>query len=65
MERRTTEDYIKVLRKITEMIPISSEKVMSDFERAERKALQTVFPRAKVIGCFFHYSQIRNNSNKK
>ncbi|XP_025160803.1 uncharacterized protein LOC112589936 [Harpegnathos saltator] len=56
MEGRTFDDYLNVLQKVIHVIKLASE-IISDFEKAERKALQTIFPRAKVIGCFFHYSQ--------
>lgn len=58
MEGRTAEIYIEVLKKITEIVKLDPAIVISDFEKAERKALQTVFPNAKISGCFFHYSQV-------
>lgn len=58
MEGRTADIYLDVLRKVTDIIKIVPDTVIADFEKAERKALQAVFPSAKVIGCFFHYSQV-------
>lgn len=66
MEGRTTQNYIDVLNKIVNVIKIEPATAISDFEKAERKALQTIFPSAKIIGCFFHYSQvIKKNYNYK
>lgn len=59
MEGRKTEDYVQVLRKINTIINLKPNMVMSDFEKAERKASEIVFPQAQIIGCFFHYSQVR------
>lgn len=58
MEGRTADDYVAVLHKVKEILQITPQTTISDFEKAERKALQTVFPTAKIIGCFFHYSQV-------
>ena len=63
MEGRTTEDYVSVLRKITDIIDINPIKIISDYEKAEQNALQMVFPDAKLIGCFFHYSQVIKDNN--
>ncbi|XP_025157210.1 uncharacterized protein LOC109504119 isoform X2 [Harpegnathos saltator] len=51
--------------KVIHVIKLAPEIIISDFEKAERKALQTIFPRAKVIGCFFHYSQALIHNAKK
>ncbi|XP_071579336.1 uncharacterized protein [Temnothorax nylanderi] len=65
MEGRTTDNYIDVLRKVTDVVKIAPDIAIADFEKAERKALQTVFPNVKVIGCFFHYSQaLVHNTDK-
>lgn len=58
MEGRTVENYIDVLKKVIDVVKISPDIIMTDFEKAERNALQTIFPSAQVIGCFFHYSQV-------
>lgn len=63
MEGRTAENYIDVLKKVIDVIKIQPDTVVSDFEKAERKALRTVFPTAKIIGCFFHYSQVIKHNN--
>ena len=67
MEDRTTEDYLSVLEQVKNTINIKPIKIIIDFERAERNALQTMFPDAKIIGCFFHYSQVikDNTHNNK
>lgn len=63
MEGRTAQSYVDVLREVTNVIKISPDTVISDFEKAERNALRTVFPSATIIGCFFHYSQVIKNNN--
>lgn len=61
MEGRTAENYIDIIREILDILKIEPDKVISDFEKAQQKALKTVFPNAKVLGCFFHYSQVIKN----
>lgn len=63
MEGRTTQNYVDVLRKVTNVVNITPDTAICDFEKAERKALNIVFPSAKVTGCFFHYSQVITNNN--
>jgi len=63
MEGPTFNDYLNALRKVIHVIKLAPEIIISDFEKAERKVLQTIFPRAKVIGCFFHYSQAIKDNN--
>lgn len=62
MEGRTTQNYINVLKKIKNILKINPGITMSDFEKAEQKALRTVFPNTKIIGCYFHYSQVIKNN---
>ncbi|XP_026828162.1 uncharacterized protein LOC113562581, partial [Ooceraea biroi] len=65
MEGRSAENYIDVLDAVVNVIKIKPDTAISDFERAERKALRTVFPSAKIIGSFFHYSQaLVHNADK-
>ncbi|XP_024890669.1 uncharacterized protein LOC112466676 [Temnothorax curvispinosus] len=54
MEGRTVQSYVNVLKKVTNVLKIIPDTVISDFEKTERKALHTVFPSATIIGCFFH-----------
>lgn len=58
MEKRIAKNYIEILREIVRIVDVRPDTIISDFEKAERKALQSVFPNAKFIGCFFHYSQV-------
>ncbi|XP_024891392.1 uncharacterized protein LOC112467143, partial [Temnothorax curvispinosus] len=65
MEGRTTDNYIDVLGKVTDVVKIAPDIAIADFEKAERKALQTVFPNVQVHGCNFHYSQaLVHNADK-
>lgn len=63
MEGRTTQNYVNVLNKIINILKIEPDIAMSDFEKAEQKSLRTVFPNAKIIGCYFHYSQVIKDNN--
>ncbi|XP_036138837.1 uncharacterized protein LOC118644410 isoform X2 [Monomorium pharaonis] len=66
MEGRKTENYIDVLKKVVDIISLTPATAMSDFDKAEQKALKTVFPHAKVIGCYFYYSQaLIDNADKR
>lgn len=38
---------------------------MSDYERAMRNALRTVYPNCKIIGCWFHFCQAIGKHCKK
>jgi len=53
MEGRNIKNYIDVLRKMTNIIKTRPDIVISDFEKAERKALKTVFPYAKIMAASF------------
>lgn len=65
MKNRKTENYVEVLKKVINIVNITPRIVILDFEKAERKAVQIVFPHAKIIGCFFHYSQVIRNNNTR
>lgn len=58
MEGRQTKHYVDVLKAVINIVQIDPEIAVSDFEKAEHKALKIVFPNIKIIGCYFHYSQV-------
>lgn len=58
MKGRKTENYIDVLRAVTNIVKIKPHIAICDFEKAEHNALKAVFPHVKIIDCFFHYSQV-------
>lgn len=37
---------------------LSTDCFLSDFEKAIRSALQSVFPDTKHVGCWFHFGQV-------
>lgn len=59
MNKRTVKAYKAVIEKLKELLPNFSPKVcISDYEKGLRRALRECFPRCKVLGCHFHYSQV-------
>lgn len=62
MQRRTAELYRAMFRRMKELIPTletSLEIVVTDFERGLLQALAVEFPRARRVGCEFHYLQVK------
>uniref|UniRef100_T1JH24 MULE transposase domain-containing protein n=1 Tax=Strigamia maritima TaxID=126957 RepID=T1JH24_STRMM len=58
MTHKTQAAYECLLRYVLELQPnLNPTVVMSDFETALQNAVSICFPRARVAGCFFHYSQ--------
>ncbi|XP_042143102.1 uncharacterized protein LOC121833694 [Ixodes scapularis] len=58
MTKRSQEAYGRVFRTLKELCPrLSPQTLMMDFEVAAKRAFQSVFPTAKVTGCFFHLKQ--------
>lgn len=39
--------------------------IMMDFEKGARKAIKKVFPKCKLLGCYFHYTKALWNKAKK
>ena len=64
MERRTKEAYCAVWKFIKKTFPnFHPAAAMSDFEEALRNSLEEEFPGTKILGCHFHYSQVRIQLN--
>jgi hypothetical protein len=58
MSGRRTRDYKRVWAAIKKAFPAFDPTVFSaDFERALRRSFQSVFPKAKFVGCVFHFMQ--------
>lgn len=59
MTRKTTEAYQHVLDtfkgKLCQTTTISY--IMTDYEKALRRAIRTVFPNIQLMGCWFHFSK--------
>lgn len=66
MEKKNFEAYDNVFSKLKEFIPghLVTE-IMSDYETATRKAAVKHFPKARIIGCWFHYVQAINRVAKR
>ncbi|CAN8008605.1 unnamed protein product [Ixodes pacificus] len=55
MTKRSQEAYGRVFRTLKELCPrLSPQTLMMDFEVAAKRAFQSVFPTARVTGCFSH-----------
>jgi len=55
---KTEYGYERVMRKILELHPsLNPATIMADFEKASLNACATVFPGARLVGCFFHLGQ--------
>ncbi len=68
MSEKTRELYDAVIGKIVsilnEMHPgngFGAELLISDYEEAIMKSLQSAFPNARSRGCWFHYGQVSQN----
>lgn len=58
MESKCVPSYRQVFEFIEQhMIKINPESIHSDYEASLVKALRTVYPKAKIHGCWFHYCQ--------
>ena len=60
MSCKTKHLYDAVYEKLREILPqtVQPDLIMSDYEVALQTGLGEVFPTAKVLGCWFHYSQV-------
>lgn len=55
---KTTKVYCDILSKLLEINNrLSPKYVVCDFELAFHKAMLSVFPQVKIVGCFFHFCQ--------
>lgn len=58
MPNRKTESYILVFRLIKAQVPgFNPKKIHCDFELATMNAIRQIFPAAKMIGCYYHWSR--------
>lgn len=58
---RTANMYDVLWDKIIQLVPQLEQNInfiMSDFEMAAVKSLNTKFPRANLTGCWFHFNQV-------
>jgi len=68
MEGRNTENYVDVLKKVLSIAEIRPDTAISVFEKAERKALKTLFPTLKSLAASsitvreFNRRRLPNNS---
>uniref|UniRef100_T1IKG6 RING-type domain-containing protein n=1 Tax=Strigamia maritima TaxID=126957 RepID=T1IKG6_STRMM len=58
MTNKTEEGYQLLFSYVQSLIPgLNQEVFMSDFEKGIQNAARVVFSRARISGCFFHYTQ--------
>ena len=51
--------YDAVFKTILKLCPtLKPEKIITDFEIALRNSLRKHFPTTKIIGCWFHFTQV-------
>jgi transposase-like protein len=59
MSKKTKKAYVWVLNFIKKLSPqFDPQVVVTDYEKALRAAIASVFPNARLVGCHFHYSQV-------
>ena len=53
--------YNAVFARVKALLPdsLKPDYVMSDYETALQKGLGEIFPDAVIVGCWFHFSQVR------
>lgn len=60
-ENKKTETYERVLTACKNRYPeLNPKEIITDFERAEKNAIEKVYPEAKLRSCYFHYGQVNN-----
>ena len=58
LPEKTEHGYERVMQKILELHPgLNPACIMADFEKASLNACATIFPGARLAGCFFHLGQ--------
>lgn len=66
MEKKNFEAYDDVFTMLKEFIPSHLiTEIMADYESATRKAAKKHFPKARRVGCWFHYIQAINRVAKR
>lgn len=60
MTRKTRTAYDAVYSKLKELLPdtVEPELVVTDYEQGLQGAMAAIFPQARIVGCWFHYSQV-------
>ena len=61
MSCKTKSLYDAVYARLKELLPstVEPDLVMADYETALQSGLGEIFPTAQVLGCWFHFSQVR------
>jgi len=63
MLTRTTEAYLTVLGYLKSLAPnMDPDTIHSDFERGQMNAWKAAFPRARMVGCIWHYAVVSGTS---
>ncbi|XP_046806265.1 uncharacterized protein LOC124419747 isoform X2 [Lucilia cuprina] len=67
MSKKSKEAYKELLQYIQENIfDMDPSKCVTDYEQGLRAAINSVFPRSKLVGCWFHFCQaIRRSVTKQ
>lgn len=58
MSRKTKQSYKHAFQYIKDnILDLTGESIMTDFELAMRKVIADVFPGVKLLTCWFHFTQ--------
>lgn len=55
--RKSAVNYKAIFKYIERTFTLSPAEIISDFEAGLRKAINEIYPSAKLFGCWFHYCQ--------
>jgi len=68
MVDRNTESYCQLLQFVRDELPLNVDyaniQIITDFEQGLRNAIARVLPEANNSGCWFHYIQVLQNTDK-
>lgn len=57
--RKTTKAYVLVLRQFALWTAhIDLKEIYSDFDPAQLKAINQVYPQVRIVRCYFHFIQV-------
>ena len=59
MTKRNNAAYEALLTAVREGVGLQPKTIITDYEAALQKAAKTIFPEANLVGCLFHYCQVK------
>ena len=63
MTGKTRKIYDAAYARVRELLPdsVNPSLILSDFEAALMGGIRAIWPAARVVGCWFHFSQVRDH----